>query len=152
VGTKLAPGSAILCGNLHDHAANYMPDYPERRRKVLVVDDEPYIGRIIQLKLETAPYDVELCLDGRSALDKLRGEEAIDVILLDIMMPHMNGLEVLTELRQLPHRSGTPVIMLTAKGHETDREHAAELGARDFLTKPFSPKKLLARIDELFSA
>jgi DNA-binding response OmpR family regulator len=127
-----------------------MPEYPEPRRNVLVVDDEPYIGRIIQLKLENGPYRVELCADGRSAIEKLRSNATIDVLLLDIMMPHMSGLEVLTEMRTLPHRAGTPVIMLTAKGHETDREHAAALGARDFLTKPFSPKKLLARIDELF--
>ncbi len=123
---------------------------PEERRRVLVVDDEPYIGRIIQLKLEDGPYDVELALDGRSALSLLRSQDAIDVILLDIMMPHMSGLEVLAQLRQLPHRHDTPVIMLTGKGQEADRERAAALGATDFLTKPFSPKKLLARIDELF--
>lgn len=123
----------------------------EERRRVLVVDDEPYIGRIIQLKLEDGPYDVELALDGRSALTLLRSQDAIDVILLDIMMPHMSGLDVLAQLRQLPHRRATPVIMLTGKGQEADRERAASLGATDFLTKPFSPKKLLARIDELFA-
>lgn len=122
------------------------------RRRVLVVDDEPYIGRIIQLKLESAPYDVELIHDGRVALERLRSPDPIDLILLDIMMPHMSGFEVLAELRRLPHRTDTPVIMLTAKGHETDREQAARLGASDFLTKPFSPKKLLARIEELFAA
>ncbi len=122
------------------------------RRRVLVVDDEPYIGRIIQLKLESAPYDVELVHDGRDALERLRSDDPVDLILLDIMMPHISGIEVLTELRRLPHRADTPVIMLTAKGHETDREQAARLGASDFLTKPFSPKKLLARIDELFAA
>jgi two-component system, OmpR family, alkaline phosphatase synthesis response regulator PhoP len=119
---------------------------------VLVVDDEPYIGRIIQLKLETGPYAVELVHDGRTALSRLRADDPIDLILLDIVMPHASGLDVLAELRQLPHRRGTPVIMLTAKGHEADRERAAELGATDFLTKPFSPKKLLARIDELFNS
>jgi DNA-binding response OmpR family regulator len=121
-------------------------------RHVLVVDDEPYIGRIIQLKLETGPYRVELAQDGRSALELLHSENPVDLILLDIMMPHVSGLDVLAELRQIPHRRATPVIMLTAKGHETDREQAAELGATDFLTKPFSPKKLLARIDEIFSS
>ncbi|MBI4543620.1 MAG: response regulator [Gemmatimonadetes bacterium] len=123
---------------------------PELRRHVLVVDDEPYIGRIIQLKLEHGRYSVELVLDGRSALERLRSDQPIDVILLDIMMPHVGGLDVLEALRRLPHRHATPVIMLTAKGQEADRERAAELGATDFLTKPFSPKKLLARIDELF--
>ncbi len=120
------------------------------RKTVLVADDEPYIGRIIQMKLENGPYRVELAHDGREALDRLRGQDSIDLVLLDIMMPHASGLDVLAELRQLPHRSGTPVIMLTAKGQEADRELAAEYGATDFLTKPFSPKKLLARIDEIF--
>jgi CheY-like chemotaxis protein len=129
-----------------------MPDSSDMRRNVLVVDDEPYIGRIIQLKLESGPYNVEFCSDGAAALDRLRSESPVDVILLDIMMPHMSGFEVLAALRRLPQHSETPVIMLTAKGQETDREQARSLGASDFLTKPFSPKKLLARIDELFDA
>lgn len=128
-----------------------MPESADSCRNVLVIDDEPYIGRIIQLKLETGPYQVDVCADARSALDLLRSDLPIDVILLDIMMPHMNGFEVLSELRRLPHRCDTPVIMLTAKGQETDRAQARSLGASDFLTKPFSPKKLLARIDELFA-
>ena len=126
-------------------------EYTDSPRTVLVVDDEPYIGRIIQLKLESGPYRVELVEDGRSALDRLQSEDPVHLILLDIMMPHISGLDVLAELRQIPHRRSTPVIMLTAKGHETDREQAAVLGATDFLTKPFSPKKLLARIDEIFA-
>jgi DNA-binding response OmpR family regulator len=121
-------------------------------RSILVVDDEPYIGRIIQLKLESGPYSVELAHDGRSALERLSSEKPFDLVLLDIMMPHLSGLEVLAELRRLPGRERTPVIMLTAKGQDTDRTRAAELGATDFLTKPFSPKKLLARIDELFAS
>jgi DNA-binding response OmpR family regulator len=124
----------------------------DARRHVLVVDDEPYIGRIIQLKLEDGPYAVEVYQEGAAALERLRTTDPVDLILLDIMMPHMNGFEVLTELRRLPGHRDTPVIMLTAKGHATDREQAASLGASDFLTKPFSPKKLLARIDEIFSA
>lgn len=117
----------------------------------MVVDDEPHIGRIIQIKLESGPYDVELVGDGRSALSRLRSPDPIDVILLDILMPYVSGLDVLAELRRLPHRNRTPVIMLTGKGQEADRERAAQLGADDFLTKPFSPKKLLARIDQLFA-
>ncbi|MFP4622771.1 MAG: response regulator transcription factor [Gemmatimonadota bacterium] len=120
------------------------------RKTILVADDEPYIGRIIQMKLEGGPYHVELVHDGREALERLRSDEAFDLVLLDIMMPHASGLEVLEQVRSLPHRESTPVIMLTAKGQEADRERAAEYGATDFLTKPFSPKKLLARIDELF--
>ncbi|MFW5947514.1 MAG: response regulator [Gemmatimonadota bacterium] len=119
-------------------------------RIVLVADDEPYIGRIIRLKLEQGPYRVEVVHDGRAALDRLRGGDRFDLVLLDIMMPHSDGLAVLAELRTLPHRRDTPVIMLTAKGQEADRERAAAHGATDFMTKPFSPRKLLARIDELF--
>ncbi len=119
-------------------------------RIVLVADDEPFIGRIIRMKLEEGPYRVDVVHDGRAALERLRSDEPLDLVLLDIMMPHASGLEVLEELRTLPHRSATPVIMLTAKGQQTDRERAAAAGATDFLTKPFSPKKLLERIDQLF--
>ena len=118
---------------------------------ILVVDDEPHIGRIIQMKLERGPYRVSLASDGRQALELLRGEEPIDLVLLDIMMPFVSGFDVLQEIRGYPHRESTPVIMLTAKGQETDRTRALELGATDFLTKPFSPNKLLGRIDELFA-
>lgn len=119
-------------------------------RRVLVADDEPHIGRIIQMKLEQGPYEVTLVSDGRAALEELTGMEPIDVVLLDIMMPHATGLEVLAEARRLPHRRETPIIILTAKGQDADRRQALELGATDFFTKPFSPKKLLARVDELF--
>ncbi len=122
------------------------------RRRVLVVDDEPYIGRIVQLKLEQGPYRVELATDGRSALQWLGSDAPLDLVLLDIMMPDGSGLDVLAALRDMPHRRETPVIMLTAKGQETDREEAARLGATDFLTKPFSPKKLVARIEELLQS
>jgi two-component system alkaline phosphatase synthesis response regulator PhoP len=119
-------------------------------RRVLVADDEPHIGRIIQMKLEQGPYEVTLVADGRAALDELNGPDPIDCVLLDIMMPYASGLEVLAEARRLPHRRETPIIILTAKGQDADRRQALELGATDFFTKPFSPKKLLARVDELF--
>ncbi|HEX5727365.1 MAG TPA: response regulator [Longimicrobiaceae bacterium] len=128
-----------------------MPDAaPPPLRRVLVADDEPHIGRIIQLKLEQGPYEVVLVSDGREALQELQGDGTIDVVLLDIMMPHASGLEVLAAARKLPHRRDTPVIILTAKGQDADRRQAMELGATDFFTKPFSPKKLQARVDELF--
>jgi len=125
-------------------------DESRATRRVLVADDEPHIGRIIQMKLEQGPYEVTLVSDGRAALQELTGMEPIDVVLLDIMMPHATGLEVLAEARRLPHRRETPIIILTAKGQDADRRQALELGATDFFTKPFSPKKLLARVDELF--
>jgi two-component system, OmpR family, alkaline phosphatase synthesis response regulator PhoP len=121
-------------------------------RRVLVADDEPHIGRIIQMKLEQGPYEVTLVADGAAALEQVRGETPIDLLLLDIMMPNATGLEVLAEARELPHRRDTPVIILTAKGQDADRRLALELGATDFFTKPFSPKRLLARVDEIFGA
>jgi DNA-binding response OmpR family regulator len=134
----------------HDHQVpGSAADEP--RRQVLVADDEPHIGRIIQLKLELGPYDVSLVEDGREALERLSGDDPIDVVLLDIMMPYHSGLDVLEEIRKLPHRRETPVIILTAKGQDADRKRAMELGANDFLTKPFSPNKLLLRINEIFS-
>jgi two-component system, OmpR family, alkaline phosphatase synthesis response regulator PhoP len=121
-------------------------------RRVLVADDEPHIGRIIQMKLEQGPYEVTLVADGAAALEQVRGDTPIDLLLLDIMMPNATGLEVLAEARELPHRRDTPVIILTAKGQDADRRLALELGATDFFTKPFSPKRLLARVDEIFGA
>lgn len=126
------------------------PEAVRRTPHILVADDEPHIGKIIQMKLELGPYRVTLVPDGRAALEALEGDEPIDLVLLDIMMPHMSGLEVLARLREVPRWRSTPVIMLTAKGQDGDRKRALELGATDFLTKPFSPNKLLARIDELF--
>ncbi|MCI0435067.1 MAG: response regulator [Gemmatimonadetes bacterium] len=122
---------------------------PVKPRRVLVVDDEPHIGRIVQFRLEQGRYLVSVCHDGLEALDILRRPDPLDLILLDIMLPQVSGLEVLAQLRRIPHRAHTPVIILTAKGNEVDREQAAALGARDFVIKPFSPKKLLARVDEI---
>src|SRR5690606_16305913 len=102
-------------------------------RHILVVDDEPHIGRIIQMKLERGPYRVSLASDGRRALEVLRSDEPVDLVLLDIMMPYVSGFDVLQEIRSYPHRENTPVIMLTAKGQVTDRTRAYELGATDFL-------------------
>lgn len=121
----------------------------ERRHRILVADDEPHIGRIIQLKLEKAPYEIVLVPDGRSAMEFLESDDPVDLVLLDIMMPYVSGLEVLERTKQLDHRKDTPIIILTAKGQDSDREKALELGAADYLTKPFSPNKLLLRINEI---
>jgi DNA-binding response OmpR family regulator len=150
-GTNLATGLAEFLRFSSTHRQRRTMPPTTERRHILVVDDEPYIGRIIQLKLESTSYDVDVCQDGVAALHRLRTDDPVDLILLDIMMPNMNGFEVLARLREIPHRSDTPVIMLTGKGQSADREQAQTLGASDFLTKPFSPKKLLARIEEIFA-
>lgn len=118
-------------------------------RHILVAEDEPHIRRILMTLLETADFEVDMASDGKEALALLESTTAYDLLITDLMMPHLTGLEVLASLREMDHRAGIPVVMLTAKGQDADRERALELGAQDFLTKPFSPKKLLARIQEL---
>ena len=116
---------------------------------VLVADDEPHIGRIIKMKLEQGPFRVTLAYDGREAMDVLARESDIALVLLDLMMPHLSGLDVLAEMRQSDRWRGVPCIILTAAGQEQQHTSAMELGANDFLTKPFSPKKLYARAAQL---
>ncbi len=125
------------------------PDSQPRMRNVLVADDEPHIGRIIQLKLEQGPYHVTLVPDGREALETLEREKDVALVLLDLMMPQLSGLDVLERLRADPRWKTLPCIILTAAGQEQQHRKAMELGATDFLTKPFSPKKLYARAAEL---
>jgi two-component system, OmpR family, alkaline phosphatase synthesis response regulator PhoP len=115
----------------------------------LVADDEPHIGRIIKMKLEQGPFRVSLAYDGREALEVLHREPDIQVVLLDLMMPHLSGLDVLAEIRSQPQWKTLPCIILTAAGQEQQHRLALRLGATEFLTKPFSPKKLYARTAEL---
>jgi DNA-binding response OmpR family regulator len=119
------------------------------RGRILVADDEPHIRRILTTLLEAASFDVDPVADGPTALDHLQSDTDYDLVLLDIMMPGATGLEVLGRLRDLDHRQAVPVVILTAKGQDADRDEAFSLGANEFVTKPFSPKKLLARIDEI---
>jgi len=116
---------------------------------VLVADDEPHIGRIIKMKLEQGPFRITLAYDGREALEVLERETDIGLVLLDLMMPHLSGLDVLTRIRADPRWRDLPCIILTAAGQEQQHRQAMELGASEFLTKPFSPKKLYARTAEL---
>jgi two-component system alkaline phosphatase synthesis response regulator PhoP len=115
----------------------------------LVADDEPHIGRIIKMKLEQGPFRVTLAYDGREALEVLRRETDIGLVLLDLMMPYLSGLDVLAEMKKDPRLKLLPTIVLTAAGQETQHRAAMDLGASEFLTKPFSPKRLYARAAEL---
>lgn len=121
------------------------------RGRILVADDEPHIRRVLATLLQSASFAVAEARDGREAIDALDGEEGVDFFLLDLMMPGASGLEVLSTIRAHARHRHTPVIILTAKGQDTDREAALSAGADDFLTKPFSPKKLLARIQEILA-
>jgi two-component system, OmpR family, alkaline phosphatase synthesis response regulator PhoP len=116
----------------------------------LVADDEPHIGRIIKMKLEQqGRFQVTLAYDGREALDVLRREGDIGLVLLDLMMPYLSGLDVLAEMKRDDRLKRVPTIVLTAAGQEQQHHMAMELGASEFLTKPFSPKKLYARAAQL---
>lgn len=119
----------------------------------MVADDEPHIRRVLTTLLESEGFAVEPVTDGSQALALLMDPGVpCDLLLTDLMMPERTGLEVLEELAAMPSRTGLPVVILTAKGEDADRERAFRLGAADFLTKPFSPKKLLARVVELMDA
>ncbi len=115
----------------------------------LVADDEPHIGRIIKMKLEQGPFRVTLAYDGREALEVLRREPDIGLVLLDLMMPYLSGLDVLAEMKRDDRLKSVPTIVLTAAGQDQQHDMALELGASEFLTKPFSPKKLYARAAQL---
>jgi len=116
---------------------------------VLVADDEPHIGRIVKTKLEQGPFRVTLVFDGAEALDALRMHADIRLVLLDLMMPQLTGLEVLAAMRADPRWSSLPAVILTAAGQDQRFDEAMRLGASDFITKPFSPKRLYARIAAL---
>jgi DNA-binding response OmpR family regulator len=112
-------------------------------KRILVVEDEPAIAFGLQLDLKSEGYDVVIESDGESALRRAR-KEAFDLILLDIMLPRKDGFEVCRELRR--GGSKTPVIMLTAKAQEAEKVLGLEIGADDYVTKPFSPRELRARV------
>ena len=112
------------------------------RYKILAVDDEQRMVRFIQLNLEQDGFEVVTAYNGKEALEQVR-TQLPDLILLDIMMPDINGFEVLKKIREV---NNVPVIMLTAKGEEDDRIQGLELGADDYITKPFSPRELVSRI------
>lgn len=116
---------------------------------ILVADDEPHIGRIIKMKLEQGPFEVTLAYDGKEALDALDQDPHIALVVLDLMMPQVSGLDVLARMRADERWKNIPCIILTAAGQEQHHRQAMALGANEFFTKPFSPKKLYARTAEL---
>lgn len=113
--------------------------------KILVVDDEKNILELVRFNLEREGYQVLTALDGAVAIELARKEKP-DLIVLDVMLPGMNGLEVCRELNREPSTSGIPIIMLSARAEELDRVLGLEMGADDYVTKPFSPRELAARI------
>lgn len=114
--------------------------------RVLVVDDDADIRDLVALKLQSSGLDVETAVDGISGLNVAQ-TSAFDLIILDVMMPGLSGIDVLQELRSAGNK--TPVIMLTAKTQEHDVEAGFNAGATDYVSKPFSPRELLARVNSL---
>ena len=119
-----------------------MQDKSLRKYRILVVDDERRMVGFIRLNLEQDGFEVIEAYNGTQALDRLR-DSLPDLILLDVMMPDIDGFEVLRTIREI---SQVPVIMLTAKGEEDDKVKGLELGADDYVTKPFSPRELVSRV------
>jgi len=113
-------------------------------KTILVVDDEPKIVQVARDYLEHAGFSVLTAFDGKSALAAARSAKP-DLVVLDLGLPDLDGLDVTRELRHA-YASSTPIIMLTARGEETDKLVGLELGADDYVTKPFSPKELVARV------
>jgi two-component system, OmpR family, alkaline phosphatase synthesis response regulator PhoP len=113
-------------------------------KKILVIDDEENIRELIKFNLESVGYEVILAADGREGLKKLNPE--IDLIVLDLMLPVIDGLSVCREIRSDKDKKGIPIIMLTAREEEVDKILGLEMGADDYMTKPFSPRELIARV------
>lgn len=118
------------------------------KKRILVVEDERDMAELIALRLGREGYKVEHAYDGPEGLSKIRSERP-DLVLLDIFLPRMSGIEVLREVRQDPRVSLTPIILVTAKGEETDVIVGLQLGADDYIAKPFNSSLLLARMEAL---
>jgi len=118
--------------------------------RILVVDDEPEAVELVEFNLKQAGYAVSTAMDGAEALNKARSQTP-DLIVLDVMLPEMDGFEICKTLRNEAATARTPILMLTAKAAELDRVLGLELGADDYLTKPFSPRELLLRIKKILA-
>jgi DNA-binding response OmpR family regulator len=116
------------------------------RGKVLVVDDEEYIQHILNFSFGAEGYEVITAADGAEAIQKAISEKP-DVIVLDIMMPKMDGYQACKKLKSDPQTKSIPVILLTAKGRDVDRQLGSEAGADDYVVKPFSPGRLIERVE-----
>jgi two-component system alkaline phosphatase synthesis response regulator PhoP len=118
------------------------------RKRILVVDDEIYIVHILEFTLTMEGYEVLTAADGEEALRRLE-QDRPDLVVLDIMMPKVDGYEVLRRIRADEEFRQLPVILLSAKGRPVDRETGLEIGADDYIVKPFSPRRLLEKIQDL---
>jgi DNA-binding response OmpR family regulator len=119
-------------------------------KKILVVDDEPDVASLLTLMLKSQGYEVVAASDGQEALEKARAENP-DLILLDVMLPRLDGYKVARMLKFDENYSHIPIIMLTAKIQEKDKQTGMEMGANDYVTKPFDTAILLAKIKDILA-
>ena len=121
------------------------------KKKILVVDDEPHIVRLVEVNLQRAGYDVLTAMDGIEALEQVKANRP-DMIVLDVMMPRMDGFTVLKHLKADPETKEIPVIMLTAKAQDADIFRGWQSGVDSYLTKPFNPMELLTFVKRIFES
>ncbi len=119
--------------------------------KIMIVDDEEHIGYLVKFQMERSGYEVTWKMDGRSALESIKSEHP-DLVILDNMIPGISGFEVLEIMKADAALNGIPVIMLSSLAQEADLIKAFDLGAADYLTKPFNPGELLVRVERLIPA
>jgi DNA-binding response OmpR family regulator len=117
-------------------------------QRILIVDDDPNILKLLRLNLEMEGFDVVEAADGKEALDAV-AEHSPDLLLCDVMMPNLNGLEVVARLRKDPANAELPIVMLSAKAQEMDVQHGKRVGADEYVTKPFDPDDLIAVVQRL---
>jgi two-component system alkaline phosphatase synthesis response regulator PhoP/two-component system response regulator VicR len=122
-----------------------------RKRKILVVDDQKHIVRLVQVTLERAGYEVACAYDGVEALEQV-AKDLPDMVVLDVMMPRMDGFEVLQRLQADPKLQTIPVIMLTAKAQDADIFKGWSQGVSSYLVKPFNPRELLTFVQRIFQS
>jgi len=118
--------------------------------KVLVVDDERHLVKIIIFNLKKSGYETDFAYDGEEALEKV-AQFKPDLVILDVMMPKLTGYQVCERLKADQETAGIPIILLTAKGQEPDRDMAQKFGADEYMTKPFSPRLLMDTVARLIS-
>jgi CheY-like chemotaxis protein len=120
-------------------------------KRILIVDDEPHMLRVTELSLRRGGFELRVGRNGREAL-ALAGSWRPDLIVMDVVMPELDGLTALAQLKANPETAGIPVIMLTSRGQTVARQQAATSGAALYLTKPFSPSQLLTEVQRLLEA
>ncbi|MFH1562093.1 MAG: response regulator [Nitrospirota bacterium] len=118
-------------------------------KKILVVDDESHIRRAMEYTLKKAGYNVIVAQNGAEALEIIKGTKEIKLVFLDLMMPNMSGFELCKILKESPHYKHIHIIILTSKGQDSDEVLGFQCGTNEYMTKPFSPSKIVKRVKEI---